>query len=373
MEVFACTLRSRPHDVAALAECRYPSTMVRLGACVPVLAIALSLLAACTTSSGPTISAEQAQCETESLQGLYPRLSCTGLYTNTATHTLAPTSRAFTPGIVFWSDSAEKSRFIALPPGEKIDTTKMDEWVFPVGTRVWKEFKIDGKRTETRLYAKETAIQWRKTTYRWNAEETEAFRLDVGEKDVNGSTFEIPDTTQCDSCHDGAKDSLLGFEAVSLALPTAQGITLKMLVDEGLLTRAPGKTTLNIPDDGKGSVGALAFLHTNCGTSCHSQFSYSPLSYVGLDLRLYADALLNDEPINEMGIWKTTVGQPMRVASSGAPSTRIVKGAPGASALLYLAARRTADGSGQMPPIGTHEVDEVGVEALRQWIKALPP
>ena len=39
-----------------------------------------------------------------------------------------------------WADYATKQRWILLPPGTKIDATDPNEWVFPVGTKVWKEF-----------------------------------------------------------------------------------------------------------------------------------------------------------------------------------------------------------------------------------------
>ena len=345
----------------------------------PLLATTLLAagLAACAKSAenlpaGPT--PEQIACENESLQGLYPRLSCTGLYTNIAAHELSLEARAYKPGTQLWSDGAEKTRFIALPAGTKIDTADMSQWIFPVGTRVWKEFRLGAKRIETRFYFKESDIKWRRTTYRWNADETEAVRLDAGELNVNGTTYEVPETTKCNSCHDGAKDELLGFEAVSLALPTAEGLTLKTLVDEGWLTHPPAKTSIALPEDGHGSGPALGFLHANCGVSCHSGFSFSPLSYVDLSLRLDGNALLGSAPapaVSEMAPWKSTVGVAMHVAPGDLPTTRITRGNADQSAVVTLVARRTTTGDGQMPPLATHVVDAEGVAALRAWIGAL--
>ena len=53
------------------------------------------------------------------------------------------------PTEALWSDGAVKRRFIYLPPGTTIDTTNMDEWVFPVGTKFWKEFSVDGRKLRT--------------------------------------------------------------------------------------------------------------------------------------------------------------------------------------------------------------------------------
>ena len=40
------------------------------------------------------------------------------------------------------------------PKDKKIDTENMDRWVFPVGTKVWKQFSLDGVKLETRLLEK---------------------------------------------------------------------------------------------------------------------------------------------------------------------------------------------------------------------------
>ena len=78
-------------------------------------------------------------------------LSCTGLYSDWATKTIASDAIPYTPALVFWSDGADKSRWLYLPPGTTIDTTDMDNWVFPVGTKIWKQFVLDGQLVETRL------------------------------------------------------------------------------------------------------------------------------------------------------------------------------------------------------------------------------
>ena len=78
-------------------------------------------------------------------------LSATGLYSDIGTLTLAADVREYEPTYALWSDGAEKRRWIRLPPGTKIDTSDMDHWSFPVGTKIWKEFQFAGKRVETRL------------------------------------------------------------------------------------------------------------------------------------------------------------------------------------------------------------------------------
>jgi len=70
-------------------------------------------------------------------------LSETGLFSGAA--------RAFAPRYPLWTDGAEKSRWAYLPECEVIDNSDPDGWVFPVGTRMWKEFSVGGQPVETRM------------------------------------------------------------------------------------------------------------------------------------------------------------------------------------------------------------------------------
>ena len=81
----------------------------------------------------------------------YTALAQTGLYPSSSGLGVSDVARAFAPAFALWSDGANKSRWIELPEGERIDTRDMDRWLFPVGTRVWKEFALGGVRLETRL------------------------------------------------------------------------------------------------------------------------------------------------------------------------------------------------------------------------------
>jgi hypothetical protein len=78
-------------------------------------------------------------------------LSETGLYAGIATRELSTGVLPYTPQFPLWSDGTEKQRWILLPNGAQIDTSNMDEWKFPEGTRVWKQFSVGGVRIETRL------------------------------------------------------------------------------------------------------------------------------------------------------------------------------------------------------------------------------
>src|SRR5215468_6080210 len=92
-------------------------------------------------------------------------LADTGLYADRTLSRVAPDLLAYTPQYPLWSDGATKRRWIRLPSGSSIDARDPDSWVFPVGTRVWKEFSRR-RRRETRLMVR-TQSGWIYATYRW--------------------------------------------------------------------------------------------------------------------------------------------------------------------------------------------------------------
>ena len=78
-------------------------------------------------------------------------LAETGLYADWDAKVVAPDHLVFSPQYPLWTDGAIKHRWLHLPAGTWIDGTNPDAWVFPVGTKVWKEFRFNGAPAETRL------------------------------------------------------------------------------------------------------------------------------------------------------------------------------------------------------------------------------
>src|SRR5690606_26188661 len=189
-------------------------------------------------------------------------LECSGLYASFADKQVAPDVLPYKPATEFWSDGAEKQRWIYLPPGTKIDISDWNEWSFPVGTKIWKEFKIGGKRIETRLLTKIDASTWAHTTYRWNDDETDAVAKSGGESIAglgpDGGTYEIPNAGECEQCHYGRKDRVLGFDAVSLGMPGAEGVTLADLATRDLLSTTPPATAMTVPSSTSSTGGDKA-------------------------------------------------------------------------------------------------------------------
>jgi hypothetical protein len=303
------------------------------------------------------------------------RLECTGLYFNLERKVLAQGVRPYAPAIALWADTADKSRWIRLPPATKIDATDPNEWKFPVGTKVWKEFKRDGIRVETRLWQKVQSDYWVRATYRWSADESAAQTtkgLDIPWS--NGGTYHIPTGDECDQCHRGRTDRILGFEHALLGLPGATGLTLKELIAEKLISPVPEPKELSIGDDGTGvAAGALGWLHVNCGVSCHNGNPNS--TGYGANQRLRLDpTLLDGRPSTDFETITTTVNvQADTPAWVG--QTRIVPGHPDQSLIVKLIENRGTDNpvDNQMPPIATLLVDQPDTQAVIDWISKMPP
>jgi hypothetical protein len=306
--------------------------------------------------------------------GLPEMLSCTGLYKDTAAREVASDVMSYEPALKLWSDGLDKSRYLFLPKGTQIDASDPSGWKFPVGTRFWKEFLEPGTDipVETRIYFKKDEGEWKQSTYEWNAGLTDAKRVKLA-KDVtmgNGQTHWLPGPTDCDDCHKGRRDRVLGFEQIALGLPEAGGETLAKLVEDGLLEGFNGQMDYQIgPDSSSADAKALGWLHMNCGVTCHND---SPIGGgMSLDMRLrLKPEELDGRPTNTFPAVTTTLGATTEVIR-WAGRTRIVAGSPQDSWLFSLISTRNVDQEQQMPPLGTYVVDPDGVEWVRQWIEGL--
>jgi hypothetical protein len=297
-------------------------------------------------------------------------LVCTGLFADITSKLVAPGVEAYAPAVPLWSDGAEKQRWIELPPDTTIDNSDPSEWMFPIGTKVWKEFSRAGRRVETRLWHKVDTNYWVDATYAWNADETAATRSAGGDFTLpDGSSYHIPTPDECQDCHRGRTDRILGFEQTLLGLAGATGYNLERLSAEGRLSNPPAATTLTIGDDGTAlAAPALAWLHVNCGTTCHNRNSNAMAWSTGLFMRLDPTEL-DARAVNAFDTLTTTIGV-AAVTPAWSGRTRIAAGDPAHSLLYDLITHR---GTGQqMPPIATNVVDEADVPLVEAWITELP-
>jgi hypothetical protein len=246
--------------------------------------------------------------------------------------------------------------------------------LFPIGTKVWKEFSVAGKRVETRLFQKTLRNHWVRATYQWNDDDSAA-KLSYG-GDVpspSGGMYHIPKGSDCDECHRGRNDRVLGFEQVSLGLSGAKGITLDDLVSEKLISPEPDRTSLAIGDDGTGLAAApLAWLHVNCGTTCHNG-NTNAIAY-GATMRLRLDPNeLDGREVSGFEATMTTVDQVVNTPTWFGQK-RIVPGDPNNSLLVKLITTRTSANpeSTQMPPLASRIVDKEHSDEVIAWIAAMP-
>jgi len=163
-----------------------------------------------------------------------------------------------------------------LPAGTTIDTSDMDHWQFPQGTKFWKEFTRDGVRVETRYIAKVgpgTATKdWFFVSYEWNAAQDDTHQVIFGEQNANGTQHDIPSRMDCKTCHEAlAPARILGFQAVQL--DGAAPLSLDQATAMGWLSDPPSGSSQHFPLPGNAQEkAALGYLHANCG-HCHNPLS----------------------------------------------------------------------------------------------------
>lgn len=294
--------------------------------------------------------------------GLPDKLSATGLYSEISQGALAPGVQPFHPSHPLWTDGATKKRWVYLPPGSTIDTSDMDYWIYPVGTKLWKEFVRDAKRVETRLLQKDQDGTWSMVAYQWNDEQTEATAVADGVTNASGTPHDIPDQAACKNCHNKVKDRALGFSAVQLSHVAAGEATLSSLTAEGRLTHPPaGDFTL--PGSATDQA-ALGYLHANCG-HCHNETSFL-WATVKMQLWLKVGELGS---VTGSSTYTTTVNQ----APTGFTPTGVaLRISPGQPALSDVHVRMSQRGTlFQMPPVGSELVDDAGMSAVDSWILGL--
>src|SRR5262249_39401248 len=149
-------------------------------------------------------------------------LSETGLYAKGGGLSVDARNRPYSPQYPLWSDGAGKERWVFLPPGAPIDITNLDAWVFPVGTKFWKEFTFNGRRVETRFLWRASDRGWVFASYKWNDAQNDAALASVdGDMAIAeiapNKRHSIPSIEECRACHDSSGSEVLGFNALQLS------------------------------------------------------------------------------------------------------------------------------------------------------------
>jgi hypothetical protein len=335
-----------------------------------------------------------------------PKLSSTGLFRDISQKLISDSALPYVPQYPLWSDGARKRRWIFLPEHSQINTGKasgptssargnIDYWVFPVGTKFWKEFSFPDKnnsgswrRIETRLLEKTGTTTWNYATYLWNDDESEAELASTdGAKNfypsAAGFTHDIPSRAECTQCHNKGGDAPLGFDALQLssdrdpraphAEPTTpDDITLASLVDRGLVTyvapslvHSPPKIISNT-DEGRAAMG---YFHANCG-NCHN-----PTGPAGFTYLLFRYPLLNGgatteatSPVFTSAINKTCYQ--FRIPGQ-TECYRIKPGDVADSSVVVRMKDPVAGPQHRMPPLGTKIPDADAIALIEEWVRKL--
>ena len=314
----------------------------------------------------------------------------TGLCVDRACTQISPNVHTYTPQFPLWADTATKRRWYYLPPGTQIDTSDMDHWEFPVGTKFWKEFTRDGVRVETRLVmrigAGQTTADWFYVSYQWNATNDDTTAVPMGVQNANGTQHDIPSRLLCKMCHENLKPSrVLGFGAIQLDAPAtnAGDTTLASLVAANTLTvnpTPPTSGTTFFPIEGNDTQKkALGYIHANC-SHCHNPTS-AVHDIVPMELRLLVGEV-HDHTLT--AAYRTAVGkratEPLGLApaqyhcpdQNNVPNAAECIIAPGNITDSVMAVRFDADPvtmqARHMPAAGSEMIDPYGDTTLHAWI-----
>lgn len=286
-----------------------------------------------------------------------------------------------------FSDYAEKTRYVFVPPGKTVGYTPAGVLDFPVGTALVKTFAYPadfraadkGVRVlETRLLIRK-ATGWTAQAYVWNAEQTQAVLKRAGERlavsfvDAKGQPrsvdYAVPNANQCKECH-----SLAG--TLAPIGPKARNLNTAFAYREGAENQLAHWTRIGLlagaPDPAQAprtarwddpaeplAARARAYLDANCA-HCHNPAGMASNS--GLFLQV------EETNMAAVGVGKRPVAAGR---GSGELEVSIAPGRPQDSILVYRMA--STEPGVMMPELGRSLVHEEGLALVRAYVASLKP
>jgi uncharacterized repeat protein (TIGR03806 family) len=315
-----------------------------------------------------------------------PRLSDYRLFTDAGARHANAGLTPYALNTPLFSDYAEKTRFLYLPPGAKARYRATGVLDLPVGATLVKTFAYpaDFRRPDERVRYVETRLLihkkkgWVALAYVWNDEQTEAVlkragkRLDVSFIDAKGRSrqidYAVPNQNQCKECHQLDKRLMpIGPKARNLNgdFPYPEGVENQLAhwTRLGLLVGAPDPAaaprTARWDDPAEPLADrARAYLDGNCA-HCHNPRASASNSGLFLNLE--------EQRRPQLGIGKHPVAAGR---GSGDLKVAIDPGHPDASILPYRMA--STEPGVMMPELGRSITHEEGVALIRAWIAAMP-
>jgi uncharacterized repeat protein (TIGR03806 family) len=271
-----------------------------------------------------------------------------------------------------WSDAAAKTRLLAMPDDRQVTIESDGDFTFPIGTVLVKNFFIDDKPIETRLFVRHPDGNWGGYSYEWldDLSDAELLPAEGKTKDIPlaaGGTLSwtYPSRDNCFACHNSVARFSLGPDLVQLnSLHTypSTGVRANQLATwahiglfKTALPAQPAQlAAVAPPTDPTASVvqRARSYLHGNC-SYCHRP---------GGPARATAD-LRFQTPLAQMNV----CNEPWLQSDLGVPDAVILD--PGSPKTSILSLRMNTRDDEQMPPLGTELVDEHATGLIRRWIR----
>ena len=313
------------------------------------------------------------------------KLSQTGAFANLAN--LEPAQGVIPYDMIesFWSDGAEKKRWIAIPndgshnsAAEQIQFSENEAWQLPAGSVVIKHFEFGGRKLETRFEVHGDDGVYYYLTYKWDNSGTDATLLEgaldetynIGGQNIK---WHYPSRQECLSCHLPSVGGVIGLKTRYLNKTVTYpktGMTANQLValsqmdilNQNISTQnANNYLKIAAVNDGSASLEhrARSYLDLNCSYCHNPQGSSGQAGFNALlTVPLGNQGLVDGNIFDDLGI-------------SGA--RMIVPGDHNKSILYHRMAQ--VGTAKAMPPLAKNEVDNVGVELIKNWINSMgtPP
>jgi uncharacterized repeat protein (TIGR03806 family) len=269
----------------------------------------------------------------------------------------------YTIALPFWSDGADKERYLALPDGTSMSIDSKGDWVLPPRGVTIKNFRWQGQLFETRFFVRHADGTYSGYTYEWNAGQTQATLVATGGKTralPPNVTWSYPSRSGCFACHTDAAGGSLGLETrqtnISNFYPTT-GRTANQLVTLDHIGMLSGNLASMPPFPIDTDLGApildraKAYLHVNC-SNCHRPGGPGRGNFDARFETLFGDMRLCNEP--------PTLG------NLGVPGAMLLKPMDSDLSVTFLRmSQRTAS---FMPPLASTVADAAGAALLAEWI-----
>jgi uncharacterized repeat protein (TIGR03806 family) len=276
----------------------------------------------------------------------------------------------------FWTDGADKHRYLSIPLGKKIRVLGNGDWEMPVGTALVKTFALDARMVETRILLRRggdgRAEDWIALAYLWNEQQNDAELVnEFVNVRVAGRRWQVPGGG-CDQCHVVDATVTLGLENAQLnrdiIYPATQrnANQIATFAHLGLFEGEPPPDAATLPrypaiDNEEASLEerARAYLHVNC-SHCHRPSNPCPFTDMRFEQTLRDTRLCNQNEV------VASIGRQVGIASGARP---IAAGDPSRS--LVLARMRALEPGMRMPLFGSLSVHDNGAALIQRWVEGL--